>query len=168
MLRQAKLRLWDFFAPTILGIGFIIDVVYIAFFGWWLDPWFQRRENRALLEDIKANLYFLITSPQIDLSKQIKKVRQSSEVKIPWENVLVTVTRWHHETNIRVAPRHVPADSYEIGPLIAALERRHFSENDVVNDLVSAATLLHPRLQAVNSAFSEQQYRQTKEMLWKY
>ena len=69
-------------------------------------------------------------------------------VRIPWENILVTATRWHGETNLRVAPPHAPNDSYELGPLIAALERRHVSEHDVADDLASATNLLRPRLLA--------------------
>jgi hypothetical protein len=56
------------------------------------------------------------------------------------------VVRWRGDTNVKVAPRHAPGESYELGPVIAALEDRHFSERDVVNDLVDAASLLRPRL----------------------
>lgn len=148
-----------------MGIFVSVKVVYVALLGWWLDPQLQRKENRALLDDIRTNLSFLINSSQIDLSKQVKNVRSCAEIEIPWENVLIIVARWHGETNVRVAPRHAPNDRYEIGPLIAALERRHFSEHDVINDLTSAAHLLQPRLQALNEAFSEQEYKQTRERL---
>lgn len=161
---RAKSRIWEFLAQVIMDFGYFLKVVYIALFGWWLDPWLQQKENRALLDDIRTNLNFLITSSPIDFSKQVKNVRSCAEVRIPWENLLVIVTRWHGETNVRVAPRHAPNDRYEIGPLIAALERRRLSEHDVVNDLVSAAKLLQPRLQALNEAFSEQEYRQTKAL----
>jgi len=51
-----------------------------------------------------------------------------------------------------VAPRRVPTESYELGPVIAALEHRHFSEQDVVNNLSDAANLLRPRLQAAGTS----------------
>lgn len=64
-----------------------------------------------------------------------------------------------------VAPRHAPRESYEIGPVVAALEYRHFSERDVVNDLADAEKVLRPRLEALNAAFSEQEFPRIKARL---
>lgn len=133
----------EFAALVILGLGFIAKMVYNIGFAWWLDPWLRRKANRALLADIKANLNFLFSRSHSEVSGQIKVLRSDwPEIQIAWETVLFTVTRWHDETTVTVAPRHVPTQSYQLGPLIAALERRNFSERDVVDDLAGAASLL--------------------------
>jgi hypothetical protein len=66
---------------------------------------------------------------------------------------------------VTVAPRSAPQNSYELGPLIAALEQRHLSERDIVYDLVGAANLMRPRLEALNHAFSENELQHTKQLL---
>ena len=166
MQRATKLRILEFVAPVFLGVGFIIKMVYNLAFAWWLDPWLRRKANRALLDDITANLYFLVSEPQASAPRSIGVLQSEwPTVKIPWGNLLFTVVRWRDETNVSVAPRHAPRESYEIGPLIAALESRHFSERDAVNDLADAANLLRPRLQALNDAFSEQEFPRIKGRL---
>ena len=166
MQRATKLRILEFVAPVFLGVGFIIKMVYNLAFAWWLDPWLRRKANRALLDDITANLYFLVSEPQASAPRSIGVLQsESPTVQISWGNLLFTVVRWRDETNVSVAPRHAPRESYEIGPLIAALESRHFSERDAVNDLADAANLLRPRLQALNDAFSEQEFPRIKGRL---
>jgi hypothetical protein len=164
--RIAKRRVLRFLTPLFLGLGFLVKLVYNIAFAWWLDPWLQRKANRALWNDVQANFYFLTSQPQIDLSgpTTIHPFDYAS-LTIPWENLLVTITRGRGDTTVCVASRHAPGDSYELGPLIAALERRHFSERDIVNDLAGAATLLRPRLQELNAAFSEQEFPRTKQLL---
>ena len=166
MKRATKLRILEFVAPVFLGVGFIVKMVYNVAFAWWLDPWLQRKANRALADDIRANLDFLISQAQVDISRTPTVLPfDCASVEIPWENLLFTITRGRGDTNVSVAPRHAPGESYELGPLIAALERRHFSERDVVNDLAGAGNLLRPRLQALNTAFSEQEFPRIKERL---
>jgi hypothetical protein len=150
--------------PLFVGVGFTVKMVYNVAFAWWLDPWMQRKANHALLDDIKTYLYFVVSPSLTDVLTPITVVKSEwPEVEIPWENLLFTITRWHGETSVSVAPRHVSGERYELGPLVAALERRHFSEHDVVNDLADAARLLRPRLQALNLAFSEQEFLRTRE-----
>lgn len=165
MQRATKLRLLDFVAPVFLGIGFIVKMVYNLAFAWWLDPLLRRKANRSLLDETTANLYFLVSQPHADVRSISARQSAWPTVKISWENLLFTVVRWCRDTNISVAPRHAPRESYELGPVVAALECRHFSERDVVNDLSDAANLLRPRLQALNAAFSEQKFPQIKERL---
>jgi hypothetical protein len=165
--RGRKLRILKFLTPLILGVGFIVKLVYNIAFAWWLDPRLQRKENRALWDDVQANFYFLTmqSQPHISGPTTIHPFDYAS-VKIPWENLLVTITRGRGDTTVSVAPRHSPGENYELGPVIAALERRHFSERDIVNDLAGAASLLRPRLQELNVAFSEQEFPRTKQLLW--
>ena len=166
MQRATKRRILESLAPVFLGLGFVIKMVYNIAFAWWLDPWLRRKANRALLDDITANLYFLVSDPNASAPQSIGVLQSEwPTVEIPWGNLLFTVVRWRGDTNVSVAPRHAPGESYEIGPLVAALESRHFSELDVVNDLADAANLLRPRLQALNAALSEQEFPRIKERL---
>lgn len=113
------------------------------------------------MDDIKANLRSLLSE-----ESSITVLRADwPEVRITYGNLLFTIVRWHGETAVSVAPRHVPTELYELGPLIAAIERRHFSGRDSVHDLLDAEKLLQPRLQALNAAFSEPEYPRIRERL---
>ena len=149
-----KRRLLEFVAPVFLSIGFVFKILYNIAFARWLDPWLRRKANRQLVDDIRANLYFLVSEPH---SIRVLPAEWPT-AEIPWGNLMFTIVRWHGETNVSIAPRHAPVESYELGPLVAAFECRHFSEGDIVNTLVDAATLLRPRLEALNTAFSEQEF----------
>jgi hypothetical protein len=164
--RATKRRVLEFLLPVFLGVGFIVKMVYNIAFGWWLEPRLQRKANRELLDDVHANLPFL--APQADIGQPSVMVLpfDYASVEIPWENLLFGISRGRGELNISVAPRHAPHQSYELGPVIAALDGRHFSQRDLVKDLAGAATLLLPRLQALNAAFSEQEFPRIKERLW--
>ena len=166
MDRATKRRIVELLTPVLLGVGFIVKMVYKIAFAWWLDPWLQRKENHALWDDVQANFYFLTSQAQVDFSgpTTIHPFDYAS-VKIPWKNLFVTITRGRGDTTVCVAPRHSPGENYELGPLIAALERRHFSERDIVNDLAGAASLLRPRLEQLSSAFSEEEFPRTKQLL---
>jgi hypothetical protein len=163
--RATKLRILELVGPVFLGVGFIIKMLYNVAFSWWLDPWLRRKANRALLDDITANLYFLISEPQASVRSIGVLQSEWPTVEISWDNLLFTVVRWRGDTNVSVAPRHARGESYELGPLVAVLECRHFSERDVVNDLAGAANLLRPRLQALNAAFSAQEFPRIKDRL---
>jgi len=164
--RSTKLRILKLFAPIVLGVGFFAKVVYSVGFSWWLNPWLQRKANREFLDDIKANFYFLVAESPPSVSKPIDRLHsECSTVEIPWRNLLFTFVRWHGETNISVAPLHAPRESYELGPLVAALENRHLSEHDVVRDLSDAGNLLRPRLETLNAAFSEEEFPRIKSKL---
>ncbi len=152
--------------PLFIGIGFIVKMVYSIAFAWWLDPWMQRKANRALLDDITRYFYFLVSPSLADVSPAINVLPSEwPTAEISWKNLLFNITRWRDETIVSVAPRHLPRESYSLGPLVAALEHRHFSERDTVNDLEDAARLLRPRLQTLNLAFSEQEFPRTRERL---
>lgn len=164
--RATKLRIVEFAAPFFLGIGFFIKTFYNVVFAWWLDPWLQRNANRALWDDVQANLFFLVSGGQLVSSRPVAVLPfDYASVGLLRENVLFTITRGRGELNVSVAPRHVPTESYELGSVIAALERRHLSEHDLVHELAGVAGLLRPRLQALNAAFSEEEYPRIKERL---
>jgi hypothetical protein len=164
--RRNKLRLLDLFAPVVLGIGFFFKVVYVVFFGWWLDPRLQRRANQSLLNDVRENLSFLFPNGHAVEHPRIRVLPfDYASVEVAWENLLLSFTRGREEVNVLVAPSHAPNMSYQLGPAIAALENRHYSEHDAVNSLHDAAGLLEPRLEALNVAFSEQSFPAMKQKL---
>ena len=69
-------------------------------------------------------------------------------------------------TGNKGAPRHAPNMSYELGPVIAALENRRYLDRRAIHDLHDAENLLQPRLQALNAAFSERDFAIIKQKLW--
>ena len=167
MDRAGKRSILDFLAPLFLGIGFVVKLFYKITFSWWLDPWLQGKANRALWDDVQANFYFLTSESHADFSgpTTIHPFDYAS-VKIPWENLLVTISRGRGDTTVSVAPRHAPRENYELGRLIAALERRPLRARDMVDTLGGAADLLGPFLQQLNFCFSEQEFPRTRQLLW--
>jgi hypothetical protein len=164
--RATKLRIVEFTAPFFLGIGFIVKMLNKVAFAWWLDPRLQRNENRALWDDVQANLFFLVSEAQLVNSRPVAVLPfDYASVKLLRENVLFTITRGRGDLTVSVGPRHLPAESYELGSVMAALERRHLSERDLVNDFAGVERLLGPRLQVLNAAFSEEEYPRIKTRL---
>lgn len=52
-------------SPFFVGVGFMVKTLYRAGFSLWLDPWLQRKANRALLNDVQSNLYFLVSLAKV-------------------------------------------------------------------------------------------------------
>ena len=162
MQNTTKHRILDALSLVLVGFGFIVKVLYGAAFSWWLDPWLQRKANRALLDDVQSNLYFLVSQAKAVNSPGAVLPFDYASVEVLWENLFFVITRSRGDVSVSVAPAHARNELNELGPTIAALEGRHFSEHDVVHDLGGAAALLRPRLALLNSAFSEQEYPRTK------
>jgi hypothetical protein len=158
--RETKLRLLDFFVvPFFTGIGFVFKAAYAIGFAWWLDPWCQRKANRALLDDVQASFYSLVSDGQITHPKRTTVLPfDYASVKIVYRNALFCFTRGRGDVTVSVSPRHAPDESYELGRALAAVDGKRLSEHYLVNDLESAAKLLRPRMEALNSAFSEETY----------
>jgi hypothetical protein len=166
MQRASKAPILEVLAPLFHGIGSVVKIVYHITVGWWLDPWLQYSANRALWDDVQANLYFLASQWELVNSRPVKVLPfDYASVNILWENVLFIITRGRGDVSVSVAPRHAMRELYQLGPVIAALEHRHLSERDSFHDLGGAATLLRPRLRVLNTAFSEQEYLHIRERL---
>jgi hypothetical protein len=152
--------------PPILALGFLVKLAYRLVFGWWLDPLLQRRWNKALLEDIKSNLPFLFSDSDGE-NKASLVVRHADwpTIEVLWGNLLFTIVRWRDETYVSVAPRSVPTKVYKLGRVVDMLERGHPSEHTEINDLVKAGHLLRPRLIALNSSFSQEEFPRTEGRL---
>jgi hypothetical protein len=147
--------------PFFAGVGFVIMWGYKLTLGWWLDPWDQKRKNRALLDDLQRDFYFLVSEAEaITLPAAVLPFNYAS-VEILWRNLVFIITRGRGEVNVSIARRHARNQRSELGPTIAALEGRLFSEKEVVRDLGDAAALLRPRLDLLNTAFSEQHFART-------
>jgi hypothetical protein len=113
----------QFAAPFFLGIGLFIKRFYNIVFAWWLDSWLQRNANRAPGDDVQANLFFLVSEGQLVSSRPVAVLPfDCVSMGLLRENVLFTITRGRGDLNVSVAPRHVPAESYELGSVIAALD----------------------------------------------
>lgn len=166
MQQATKLRALGFAAPLLRGIGLVGAGVYKILFAWWIDPWLQRRANRALLDDVYANFHFLISQDKSEVSSPAGvQSFGCASVEILWSNLKLNITRGRGDVSISVAPRHAPEKSYEFGPVIAVLDRRNFSSSDVINDLSGAADILRRRLEALNAAFSEQDFPSIEQRL---
>jgi hypothetical protein len=159
--KATKLRVSRLLRPLILGVGFAFKVVYYVVFAWWLAPWLRYEANRELVDDVGRYLYFLISE------RSAMRVLHAEwpTVEVLSGNLLFTISRCPGDTTVSVAPRHAPIQSYELGPLVVALERSHFSEQDIVNDLDDASRLLRPRLEALNTVFSEEEFSCVRERL---
>jgi hypothetical protein len=160
-----KHRILDALSPVLVAFGFIVKSIYGAAFSWWLDPWLQRKANRALLDDVRSSLYFLVSQAKAVNSRSAVLPFDYASVEVLWENLFFVITRGRGDVSVSIAPAHARNDLNELGPTIAALEGRHFSERDVVHDLGGAAALLQPRLALLNSAFSEREYSSTKKRI---
>ena len=166
MRKHNKQLLVELMRPPVLLVGFVVKTVYRIMFRWWLDPWLQRKANRSLVEDVRANLPFLFPKGSVVAPSRIRVLPfDYASVEIGWENLLFSFTRGREETNAVVAPAHAPNMSYELGPVIAALEDKRYSDRYAIKDLRNAADLLQPHLQALNAAFSERDFPTIKQKL---
>lgn len=161
MQQATKNRIFALVTPLLSGLAFVVKMLSIILFGWWLFPFLQWKNSREFMKEVKLKWCSLLQPA----SSMTVASGDSATITIAQGNLLFTLVRWHDETSIRVAPRHVPAESYDLGPLVAAIEHRHYSERDIVHDLEGAEKLLLPRLNALNAAFSEQQYPRIREKL---
>jgi len=153
----------DVLLPLFLGPYYVLKGIYWILFGWWLDPWWQRRANHALMDDVQANLYFLYSRGQPIEEKRPRSLPfDYASVRIAFENIYFTFTRGRGELNVTLAPRHAPTDGHELTLVVAALDS---SDLRPVGDFPGIAAVLRPRLRALNEAFSESRYPEFEKKL---
>ena len=132
--------------------------------GWWLDPVSQRKRNLALMEDVQANLNFLYSGGQPIVEKRPAILPfDYASARILLGNVYYRFTRGRGELNITLAPRHDPSRSHELSMVIAALDSAKL--RPVGNDFASIGSAIRPRLEELESAFSENEYPEFKNKL---
>lgn len=151
--------------PFFAGIGFAIRGMYKLTVGWWLSPWLQRKDNRALLNDLERDFYFLVSEAETITCQPGVLPFNYATAEILWGNLFLIVTRGRGEVNVLIAPRHARNQQSELGPTIAVLEGRHYSARDLVGNLSAAGDLLRPRLDMLNAAFSEENYPDIRERI---
>jgi hypothetical protein len=158
----------DLIRPVVQLLFFVVKTINWILLGWWLDPWLQRRRNQSLLDNVRRNLYFLFEKGHVVQHPRIRVLPFNyATVEIAWDNLLFSVTSGRGEETVVVAPHHAPNLSYELGPLVAALENRPYSGRDVITSLSDAANLLRSRLEFLDTAFSERDFPRTRGKLWK-
>jgi len=163
--RDAQRRFAGLLIPVLASFAFVGKLVNKVAFSWWLDPALQRKKNVALWNDIQTNFCFLTSQSQMDSTFAKGLPFDYASVTIPSGNILVTITKGRGDVSVSVAPRHDPASNYALGPLIAALEGRHFGEKDAIHALAGAARLLRPRLEQMNAAFAVDEFSNTQRLL---
>jgi len=152
--------------PPLLVVAFIFKVIHKVFFVWWLDPWFQRKSNQALWDDVQANLYFLYSNGELIKEKhpQILPFDYAS-VSLVFDNIRFCFTRGREELNVSLSPRHAPMDTHQLPVVIAALDSKDVTELKPIAYFSEVGDLLRPRLDALNRAFSEKAYPDFKRKL---
>jgi hypothetical protein len=103
--QATKYRILTALIPFFVGVGFVVKTLYKAGFSWWLDPWLQRKANRALLYDLQSNLYFLVSQAKVINSPGPVLPFDYASVDILWENLFFVFTRGRGELNVSIAPR---------------------------------------------------------------
>ena len=159
MKQQTRVRdalFADIVVPLFRGPYYVLKGIYWILFGWWLEPRSQRKANQALADDVRANLNFLFSSGELaDEGPTPIHPFDYAVVRIDYGNICFYFARGRGELNISLAPRHAPKRSHELALVIAALESSNLI---LVNGFREIAAVLHPRLDALNRAFSESQY----------
>ena len=108
MQNTTKHRILDALSPVLVGFSFIVKALYGAAFSWWLDPWLQRKANRALLDDVQSNLYFLVSQAKAVNSPGTALPFDYASVEVLWENLSFVITRGGGDVDVSVAPTHAP------------------------------------------------------------
>jgi hypothetical protein len=154
--------IWPLFAL----VGLFFKVSYDTFLGWWLDPWLQRKANRALWEDVQTSLYFMTEHGKLikDKSTQILPFDYAS-VRVAYENLIFIFTRGRDELNISLASRHAPDETFRFSVVVAALDSTGVEEQRTPHSLSALASSLRSRLGALNDAFSDRNYPEFRKKL---
>ena len=72
MRKHTRQLLFEVMRPPVLLVGFVIKTIYRTMFGWWLDPWLQRKATQSLIEDVRANPPFLFPIASVVEHPQIR------------------------------------------------------------------------------------------------
>ena len=165
------MRTFDALRPLLVGLYFVLrpvyrvlEIIYKALLGWWLDLWLQRRRNQALWDEVQANLYFLYTEGQPVIEKHPHRLPfDYASVRLLYGNIYFCFTLGQGELNVTLAPRHEPTRSHELSLVLTALDSCHFKP--LGSDWKSIAGAPRPRLDALNKVFSEALYPEFVEKI---
>jgi len=125
----------------------------------------QQRGNEALRDDIKANLYVLVSEGKF-IEEPLRILPfDFATVRVAVKNVLFCFTRGRDELSVLVPPCHAPGESHLLAVVIAGLESRDGAWPESMNSFPRIAAVLLPRLDALNQAFAKDQYAEFKKKL---
>jgi hypothetical protein len=152
--------------PFVLGLFFATKVVHKVFLAWWLDPLLQRKANRALWDDVQANLYFLTSAGHLVKERRVHiPPFDYASIRIIFDNLCLRFTRGQCELNISLSPSRDLEDSHHIDWVVATLDSKDVTELEPMGSLEEVAQVLRPRLEALNRAFSESEYPEFRKKL---
>lgn len=171
--RQFKLFV---FRAVLAPLFFIAKNFYVLFLGWWLEPYWHRRETRYFRNSIREAMPFLFVERMAKIiPNPPHKPRRRWDFELP---AIVTIStkrllfsfaqmRWREEMSIRatVAPSHDPRDSYELSCAIWAAGAQNSLEPDNWSSIREVAALLGPHISVLEKAFSEESFPKTRERL---
>ena len=116
----------------------------------------QKRRNQTLWSDIQANLYFLSKRGQRIIEKHPTTLPfDYASVRILLGNIHFCFTRGRGELNVTLAPSHDLSQFVELSLVIAALDSGNLKP---ASDFESIASILSPRIDALNEVFSKTSY----------
>jgi hypothetical protein len=145
----------------------LLSALYKALF-WWADILSQRTRNAVLRDDIQANLHFLYSAATFVSEKWMRTAIHPFDyavVRLITANILWSFARGQDQLNILLSPRHKPEDTHDFYTVIAALDGVNVDELRPIKYLSDVATLLQPRMAALNDVFSEASYSAFREKL---
>jgi len=152
--------------PLFAGIGFVGKVIYRGVFAWWLDPWLQRKANKALWEDIQVSVHFLYNGGQPIRAGRTRVLPfDYASAGLDFGNIRFYFSRGRGELHVTLSPRRAPSDIYELPVVIATLDSTDVTQQTSPQSLSAVGNLLRPRLDMLNHAFSESQYAEFKMKL---
>lgn len=162
MEQRTQERIIAVLRPVYVLISFVSRIVGWVLFGW-VNLWCQKRENASLANDIQANLYFLSSAGEV-VKERWTKVHPFDYacIQINYKNICFYFARGQGQLNVSLAPRYAPRDTHELSVVIAALDSTDVREQKAANNLSEVGDLLRPRLDALNEAFSERRYADSK------
>jgi len=164
MERQTRIRIGELVWPLFAVVGFIFKLIDKTLLAWWLGPLLQKKANKALLDDLQANLYFLYTKGQPVGVKQVLPFDYAS-VYITYDNVRFCFTRGRGELNVSLSPIYAPQETYLLSVVIAALDGKDITEVAPLSFLSEVGNLLRERLDDLNAVFSKRQYPEFRKKL---
>ncbi len=158
------------FGPLLRLLGFVLKILYRLFVSWWLNPALDRGARESFAKEIRLAFPFLFTKYEGKLGPCPRPETQSPEMDyicIATTTLVFEFSRWHNENyEIRVSPVFAPKDSYD---LIDALNVVETAGRPIlaptIDNWPSFARLLEPRFLPLETAFSSENFAETKQRL---
>lgn len=154
----------------LVGIGFVLKVLYRVFFSWWLNPALDYWAKKSFVTEINHAFPFLFEQYHATIAPPPRPGAQSPDMAYAWiaaTNLLFEFTRWHDENYaISVSPTFAPRHSYDlIDALRVAAPEGLAVLSPSGNSWAFFARLLEPRFQLLQVAFNQDNFAGTKQKI---